>query len=59
MTLQQLGRLLSAEGFTQVRYGKNRTRGYFVLENQRNIAADEAIMADLREQVEDNADNTF
>ena len=59
MSLQQLGRLLSAEGFTQIRYGKNRTRGYLVVENQRNMTADEAIMTGLREENADNADNTF
>ncbi|MBQ4390905.1 MAG: hypothetical protein II827_02695 [Paludibacteraceae bacterium] len=59
MSLQQLGRLLSAEGFTQIRYGRNRTRGYLVVENQRNMTADEAIMTGLREENADNADNTF
>ena len=59
MSLQQLGRLLSAEGFTQIRYGKNRTRGYLVVENQRNMTADEAIMTGLREENADNADNKF
>ena len=59
MTLQQLGRLLSAEGFEQRRLGHNGRRGYLVIENQRSMVADEALISDLRQENADNADNTF
>lgn len=59
MDLRAFGKLLSAQGFEQKRLGHDGRRGYIVLENQRNMMADEAIMTSLREQNADIADKTF
>ena len=59
MDLRSLGKLLSAEGFEQRRLGHNGRRGYLVVENQRNMVADEAIMSELRSENADIADMSF
>ena len=62
MSLQQMGRLLSARGFVQKRIHGG-TRGYLVIEHQRNMVEDEARMSKLKELEKcdngDNGDNTF
>jgi predicted P-loop ATPase len=58
MSLQQLGRLLSLNGFEQKRITGG-VRCYIVIENQRNAISDEANINRLRSQSSDNSDNTF
>lgn len=59
MSLQQMGRLLSARGFVQKRYGSDGKRGYLVVENQRNMASDTELINKLKSLTTDNTDNTF
>ena len=55
MSLSAFGKLLSAKGYEQKRIGHDRHRAYLVIENQRNMATDQAMIDKLK--AEENADN--
>ena len=57
MSLSAFGKLLSAKGYEQKRIGHDRHRAYLVIENQRNMATDKAMIDTVKEEeYADNAD---